>query len=558
MNKFRSWKQELEKVKDIEGLLVPGQERAFMSLASCLKNGSTIVEIGSFKGKSTACLALGSGDQTKIYAIDTFSGNNIDFSEGVQFVGSGYLDEFKQNLKGAGVLDKVEVLQGYSNKIGRRWSKKIDFLFIDGSHIYKDVKSDFELFYPWVKPGGIVAFHDVDQNFKGVYRVWHKVAKKDLRSISNCHTLYFGLKPGKNLNLPIEKYKKASENIKFNKVFVVVPVHNRLNFTKKCLRSLHNQSYKNIETIVVDDGSTDGTSKYIKSRYPHVNIVKGPGNWWWTKSMNKGVSKAMETAEEFDYVLTMNNDCYFDADYVSNIVKASRENENAIVGSLIVSAYDHTKVIDAGVIIDWKNPAIYGIADHISNKASFYKNKGIIKLIDTLPGKGTLIPVKTFGNIGNFNYFLLPHYISDYEFFCRAKRWGSKLIVSSKSVVYNFAKETGISHKENAGRWPVSTFKVLFSKKSKLNIIDQTVFTLLCCPRQYLLKNLSHILLKFINHAFPFYYNLKIFTHNAPIVISQNTTFRRFLLFKHNLPIIVRQTFEKILLSNEQGHEKRK
>lgn len=549
MKKYKSWKNELEKVKEIEGLLVPGQERTFMALASCLEGNSTIVEIGSFKGKSTACLALGSNEKTKIYAIDTFSGNNLDFSEGVQFVGSGYLNEFKQNLKNAGVLDKVEVLQGYSNRIGKRWNKKIDFLFIDGSHIYKDVKSDFELFYPWVKPGGIVAFHDVDPKFKGVYKVWTKTAKKKLKLISNSHTLFFGLKPGKNSNVPVEKYKNKVENNKFNKVFVVVPVHNRLNFTKKCLLSLAKQNYKNFEVIVVDDGSTDGTSAYIRRVYPHVKIIKGPGNWWWTKSMYKGVAYALESAEDFDHILTMNNDCYFDSDYITNIVSASRENENAIVGSLIVNAYDHTKVIDAGVIIDWKNPAIYGIADHISNEIGFYKNKGIIKLIDTLPGKGTLIPAQTFRNIGNFNYLLLPHYISDYEFFCRAKRWGSKLIVSSKSIIYNFAKETGIGHKDEGGTWPFNAFKILFSRKSKLNIIDQFIFTILCCPRQYIINNLIQIFLKFLNHAFPFYYHLKLLTHNIPIIINQNTTYRRLLLFKHNLPIIVRQTFEKLWFS---------
>ena len=238
MSIYKSWKDELNKVMGIEGLLVPGQERAFMSLSSTLEDHSTIVEIGSFKGKSTACLALGSKKNTKIYAIDTFSGNNEDFSEGVQFVGSGYLNEFKHNLRKTGVLNKIEICQGLSDKFGKSWNKKIDFLFIDGSHIYKDVKKDFDLFFPWVKPGGIVAFHDVDTKFKGVYKVWNKIAKKKLRMISNYHTLSFGLKPGNNGKLDVENYKYAIDNIKYNKVSVIIPVHNRLSFTKKCLLSL--------------------------------------------------------------------------------------------------------------------------------------------------------------------------------------------------------------------------------------------------------------------------------------------------------------------------------
>jgi predicted O-methyltransferase YrrM len=40
-------------------------------------------------------------------------------------------------------------------------SRKIDFLFIDGSHLYKDIKLDFELYSPFVREGGIIMFHDI-------------------------------------------------------------------------------------------------------------------------------------------------------------------------------------------------------------------------------------------------------------------------------------------------------------------------------------------------------------------------------------------------------------
>lgn len=50
----------------------------------------------------------------------------------------------------------------------------IDFLFIDGDHTYEGVKRDWEMYSPLVRPGGLVAFHDVAGNYETtqVKRLW--------------------------------------------------------------------------------------------------------------------------------------------------------------------------------------------------------------------------------------------------------------------------------------------------------------------------------------------------------------------------------------------------
>jgi len=186
----------LKKIEKIEGLLVPGQEKILFLLSSVLKRGSNIVEIGSFKGKSTACLSLGRKyKDIKIYSIDTFEGNKKDFIRGRQFKKRNFFNEYKNNLIRLGLFNNVIPIKGYSQEVGKKWNKPIDLLFIDGSHLYEDVKKDFELFYPWVNPGGFVLFHDVHPEFVGVYKVWHKIAKRKLTGQANVHTLYFGRKP---------------------------------------------------------------------------------------------------------------------------------------------------------------------------------------------------------------------------------------------------------------------------------------------------------------------------------------------------------------------------
>lgn len=192
-----SWKKSYKKIDRVEGWLVPGQEKVLYDFASQLKDDSTVVEIGSFRGRSTACLGLGGKNKRiTIYAIDTFAGNSKDFTRGNQFSEKQFLTSFEKNMKMLG-LKNVVPLQGYSQEIGRRWKISIDLLFIDGSHIYEDVKSDFELFFPWVKPGGLVLFHDVSDDFPGVYKVWQQTARDLLSHRGNFKTLYFGNKPTK-------------------------------------------------------------------------------------------------------------------------------------------------------------------------------------------------------------------------------------------------------------------------------------------------------------------------------------------------------------------------
>lgn len=180
------------KINSIEGLLVPGQERWLYDTARSLPPRSVIVEIGSFKGRSTICLAYGcKGKKGHVYAIDTFRGNDKDFFREYS------IDEFTANINRMKLSDIVTHLIGESAEIAQTWNKPINMLFIDGSHVYEDVLMDFNSFFPWVVKGGMVALHDVGngEGFPGVYRVWHETAASQLFNTGACSTLSFGFKP---------------------------------------------------------------------------------------------------------------------------------------------------------------------------------------------------------------------------------------------------------------------------------------------------------------------------------------------------------------------------
>lgn len=178
-------------------MVSPVQERWLFMTARSLPNETNIVEIGSFKGRSTCALAYGCrGTAKRVFAIDTFDGNEKDFFE------KDFFSVFNRNLIDRGLNEYVTPLRGVSSEVGKRWDKPIHLLYIDGGHEYEDVLSDFQTFYPFVVLGGIVAFHDVHNfesnhgpiGFPGVLKVWREVAMPLLSEHGTCSTLAFGKK----------------------------------------------------------------------------------------------------------------------------------------------------------------------------------------------------------------------------------------------------------------------------------------------------------------------------------------------------------------------------
>ena len=100
-----------------------------------------------------------------------------------------------------------------------------------------------------------------------------------------------------------------SEN---NKVSVIVPVYNEEKYLDECLKTLLNQSYKNIEIIVIDDGSID-QSKHIAKKYSVKYIHQE----------HQGAAEAKNLGAQHatgDILLFADSDFYYDKEYVSDLV----------------------------------------------------------------------------------------------------------------------------------------------------------------------------------------------------------------------------------------------
>lgn len=122
-----------------------------------------IVEIGSARGRSTCALALAcrtNGDG-RVYAIDPHTVN--PWTE----TGTGGATEafLRARLRDYSLEPWCEVITATSVEAAKTWTRRIDLLFIDGDHSFEGVRTDFEMFRPWLAPNALVIFHDTAWNY---------------------------------------------------------------------------------------------------------------------------------------------------------------------------------------------------------------------------------------------------------------------------------------------------------------------------------------------------------------------------------------------------------
>lgn len=142
----RAWKA----AREIPGYLVEDEARFLGLMAACAPRGGSIVEIGSFKGKSTVILAMVAGHYGlgPIVAIDPHNFHSPELQEHRTAPGASSYEEFLSNLQRAGVAELVEVHRAYSRDVAAGWSRPIRFLWIDGDHGYDGAKSDLDGYAP--------------------------------------------------------------------------------------------------------------------------------------------------------------------------------------------------------------------------------------------------------------------------------------------------------------------------------------------------------------------------------------------------------------------------
>jgi predicted O-methyltransferase YrrM len=147
---------------DVEGWLTPAQAQALAAAARRAAPGERIVEIGSFRGKSTIALASAAGDGVEIVAIDPHLGAWREphrTSEDAD-LGQADVEAFHANLRAAGVAGRVRHVRRFSGEALGDVDGEVAVLFIDGAHDVRGASEDIVNWGERVPPGGRMLVHD--------------------------------------------------------------------------------------------------------------------------------------------------------------------------------------------------------------------------------------------------------------------------------------------------------------------------------------------------------------------------------------------------------------
>jgi predicted O-methyltransferase YrrM len=152
----------LEVLDGVEGWFSPEQVERFAARAAEVPAGGRIVEIGSFRGRSTVVAGRSAVEGVEIVAIDPHAGND----RGPQEI-EGFEDEaaednvvFNKNLAKAGVADRVRHVRKFSNEAHGDVEGDIDVLHIDGAHRFKPARDDIRTWGDRVTESGTMLIHD--------------------------------------------------------------------------------------------------------------------------------------------------------------------------------------------------------------------------------------------------------------------------------------------------------------------------------------------------------------------------------------------------------------
>lgn len=162
----------------VEGFLSPDEPQFLHDLAAQVPPGQCIVEIGSYRGRSTIALALGAQDGVIVYAVDP---HEEHVAGGYPF---GMADNaaFMANVSRAGVGHKIRLISLKSHAAFAGWNghsaERIGLLFIDGAHEYEAVADDVQTWTRGLLGGDLLALHDSTGAWVGPTKVADELAQE--------------------------------------------------------------------------------------------------------------------------------------------------------------------------------------------------------------------------------------------------------------------------------------------------------------------------------------------------------------------------------------------
>jgi GT2 family glycosyltransferase len=252
------------------------------------------------------------------------------------------------------------------------------------------------------------------------------------------------------------------------KVSVIILTWNGRAYLDECLGSLAAQTFRDFETIMVDNGSSDGSAEYVRSTFPWVRLLELPENVGFADGNSRGLALAQGA-----YIVTLNNDTKVDPDFLAELVCVAEDDTRIGMVAARMRNYYLPERIDAAGLKIGSNGLGYNIGIGEIDDSSY----------DSVPlfgpcGGAALYRRDMLDEIDFFDPDFFAYY-EDFDLAWRGRLAGWKALGAPQALVYHIHSATG---------GEMSRFKVYQTHRNKWYVIIKN------WPLGLLLKRLPVIL----------------------------------------------------------------
>ena len=129
-----------------------------------------------------------------------------------------------------------------------------------------------------------------------------------------------------------------------SKVSIGIPNYNGIKYVETCLDSLRKQTMRDVEILLIDNGSADGSMELVRDKYPEVILVEMGENTGFCGAVNEGIKRSTSP-----YVLLLNNDTQATETFVEELYDSIEKDDRIFSCSAKMLQYnDRNRIDDAG------------------------------------------------------------------------------------------------------------------------------------------------------------------------------------------------------------------
>jgi GT2 family glycosyltransferase len=214
-------------------------------------------------------------------------------------------------------------------------------------------------------------------------------------------------------------------------VIAVVVTYNARDLLRECLRSLSDQDYPNLRTVVVDNASTDGSEEVVRMEFPRAILAECEENLGFGPGADAGIRRALD--EGAAWVFLLNNDATVAPDCVSKLAASALRHQAGLIGPKILYHTPPDLIWSAGGRVSLWSGAI----EHIGLREPDHGQHDSPRDVRYLSACALLADRKVFEQAGTLDPAFYPAYVEDVDLCFRARKAGFRVLYEPSAKAWH-------------------------------------------------------------------------------------------------------------------------